>query len=206
MHRFLSCILCVAIIMTGSPAWAESNNSDSNSSGDSSRSTDQSQDSSKSNSSGDSNTAADDELSTILFLTALGVIAGSSLVGAIWSTHKLSARDKKKAAKDLAAFLQKNHGSVTRDVLVAQGVFWDQWRLEAGLSQEELAEFQTYFSGSKEQSAMIEALNSPLAPKDAVSFAKHMLEAAKVALGSERLNEAMRFSFERSKYVQAKAG
>jgi len=156
--------------------------------------------------SGNSNSNSDLE-GTTLATTVVMVVGGGMLAGFIWSSVAMTrSGNEEAAAEELARFLRQNHGSVTRDVLAGQGLFWDQWQVETGLSDAELTTFQTSFTGSKQQTAMLTLLNSPLSAKDAVLFATELVQAAQIALGEKRVVQSFEFAIARSPSTVKKAG
>ena len=147
------------------------------------------------------------ELSSALLL--LAVVYGGSAV-ALWfavssTIDATDNPDQAEATEELARYLRQNHGSVSRDVLLAQGVFWNQWQIETGLSPEEMATFRYYFDGSSQQTKMLQALNSDLSLEQAQAFALELTSAMRDALGQKRFTDLVQVAFSR-KERHASAG
>ena len=177
--------------------------SNSGESGDSSAGTANSGNSSDNSSNSNSNESHtnEGELSSVLISSA--VVYGGSAV-ALWFavSSTIDATDnpgQAEATEELARYLRQNHGSVSRDVLLAQGVFWNQWQIETGLSSEEMATFRYYFDGSSQQTKMLQALNSDLSLEQAQAFALELTSAMRDALGQKRFTDLVQVAFSRKK-------
>jgi len=132
---------------------------------------------------------------TASLIGAATTIYGLGTYGLYATTqHYRSKDDQDQAAEELALFMRKNHGSVTRDVLTARGLLWEQWRVESGLSQRELEKFERYFNGSSEQTEMLNLLNAKISVKEARLFATKMVQAVHNALGEERLVQSIEYA------------
>ena len=164
-------------------------------------------DSSRTDSNSNSNRTEDEMSSTTVVVVAAAItIYGLSFGAAMWSSSEISEDDKEEVNKELARYLQQNHSSVTRDVLAAQGPFWEHWRSEAGLTQDEINQFQIYFSGSTHQTKMLHLLNSDLTPAKAEAFGIEMVHAFRQTLSEDRFRESVSFALNRVKTVKHQAG
>ena len=153
--------------------------------------------------SSDSNTNSNSEDDMFSLTVVLVAAAASVYMVGSYTAYKLfegttgNKKENEQAAKALGRYLQKNHSSVTRDIVSAQGLFWDTWSREGNITEQELSRIQAQFSGSAEQTAMLNALNSDLSANQARRFAQEMMRTARTTLGEKRFSEVVAYGSSR---------
>ena len=123
-------------------------------------------------------------------------VAGLTCAGIMtFGVIKLSAMSdaagekRKEELKRLSLYLKSRPSSMSREVLLAKGIFWRQLKTEIKLNEQELMAIQHAFDGSLQQKKILHTLNSDLSLKQAAIFSSELASVMRIALGDKRAKE-----------------
>ncbi|HXT97233.1 MAG TPA: hypothetical protein VN853_13095 [Polyangia bacterium] len=172
----------------------DSSKSSSNSSGDSSKDSNNStQNSPKNSSDYTSNSSSDwttNSHGAHIFSIALAVVlVGATAIGIGVSTR---SHQQQQARQALAAFMRHQHGLLTHDVTLAEGPLLAAWSHDLRLGAEDQRRLARALDGSREQGALLAALDGPIDEGQAERFAGAFMKLASRALGPARAQAMVR--------------
>ena len=182
---------------SGSGNSSQGSNGSSNNSGDSSKN---SNDSSKSSNNstqnspqnsadysthGTTNQSTNSHGAHVFWAGAAVVLLGASVVGTVIG-GKGSSRANANPNVALEEFIRRNHALLTHDVAMAGGPVLDGWARELGLNAIEKRRLAAAMEGSREQGALLVALDGPIDGQRARRFSAAFFQVTARALGPAR--------------------
>ncbi|HVX98005.1 MAG TPA: hypothetical protein VHK47_24035 [Polyangia bacterium] len=121
-----------------------------------------------------------------VFSIVFAVVAvGATVVGYLAANATNSARQDH-AATALAEFMRRQHALLTHDVTMAEGPVLAAWVHDLRLRPDEAERLRRALEGSREQGALLAALNGPIDGAQARQFAAAFMRATTRALGAAR--------------------
>lgn len=121
-----------------------------------------------------------------VFSIVFAVVAvGATVVGYL-AANATSSAHQDHAATALAEFMRRQHALLTHDVAMAEGPVLAAWIHDLHLRPDEAARLRRAIEGSREQGALLAALNGPIDAARARQFAAAFMRATTRALGAAR--------------------
>jgi hypothetical protein len=121
----------------------------------------------------------------VLSIAFVAVSIGATVVGTL-AMNQTQRQQQQQSATALAEFMRRQHPLLTHDVATAEGPVLAAWAHDLGFSAVERERFSRALEGSREQGALLAALDGPIDADRARRFAAAFVRLTARALGPAR--------------------